>query len=290
MELNKKEILGTRLLMGGTIVNLALEIYWIFLNSEVVTWSFRIVSAIFGTWFATILVPATYQGYYMPFSIKQLIWVPDCIVVFVFLLVISYRIIFSKVNQIIFHLLTVLGIWNLIQIVYRIFNLKAAYNGSLKGILSMLSGDLVIIAMTVGIILLVLENSKKDHSSNEVSDLESTNNTMSFWNGLFSFKGRINRARYWMYLIPLNLIWIFGVIVDVSTVGKLGGWYLITTIITLWPSLAISIKRCHDRNKSGWFVLVAIVPLLNLWYVVEIGFLAGTIGDNRFGPDPLRIK
>jgi uncharacterized membrane protein YhaH (DUF805 family) len=55
--------------------------------------------------------------------------------------------------------------------------------------------------------------------------------------------------------------------------------------LSLVPQLAIGIKRCHDRNRSGWFVLIAFIPLVQLWYFVEMGFLSGTRGDNRFGPD-----
>jgi uncharacterized membrane protein YhaH (DUF805 family) len=47
------------------------------------------------------------------------------------------------------------------------------------------------------------------------------------------------------------------------------------------------IKRSHDRDRSGWFILLFLVPLLNLWPLIELLFLRGTIGSNRFGPDPV---
>lgn len=58
-------------------------------------------------------------------------------------------------------------------------------------------------------------------------------------------------------------------------------------IAAFWPNLAVGIKRCHDRGRSGWFLLIGLVPLLNLWLAVELMFLRGTVGSNRFGPDPL---
>lgn len=107
---------------------------------------------------------------------------------------------------------------------------------------------------------------------------------------LFSFEGRINRAKYWGYGILLAVvIWIaFGL--DWVTTGQLGVFYIIGMVVTIWPSIAIAVKRCHDRDRSGWFILVSLIPLVNLWYLVEIGFLRGTTGNNRFGPDPLEAS
>jgi uncharacterized membrane protein YhaH (DUF805 family) len=60
------------------------------------------------------------------------------------------------------------------------------------------------------------------------------------------------------------------------------------TLLVIWPSLAVSIKRWHDRGKSGWWVLIALVPLIGgLWALIETGFLPGTSGTNQYGPDPL---
>jgi uncharacterized membrane protein YhaH (DUF805 family) len=58
-------------------------------------------------------------------------------------------------------------------------------------------------------------------------------------------------------------------------------------LIILWPGIAILIKRSHDRDRSGWFILLFLVPFLNLWPLIELLFLRGTIGSNRFGPDPV---
>jgi uncharacterized membrane protein YhaH (DUF805 family) len=48
------------------------------------------------------------------------------------------------------------------------------------------------------------------------------------------------------------------------------------------------VKRYHDRNKSGWWILIVFVPVIGgLWYFIECGFLRGTPGPNTYGPDPL---
>ena len=63
--------------------------------------------------------------------------------------------------------------------------------------------------------------------------------------------------------------------------------------IFLWPSLAMATKRLHDRNRSGWLLLTLLIPYLNIifiiWLTIEIWFLKGTEGDNRFGPDSCRL-
>lgn len=63
---------------------------------------------------------------------------------------------------------------------------------------------------------------------------------------------------------------------------------LIVNLLLVWPALAISVKRWHDRGKSGWWVLLNLVPVVGwLWALIENGFLRGTDGPNRYGPDPL---
>jgi uncharacterized membrane protein YhaH (DUF805 family) len=110
---------------------------------------------------------------------------------------------------------------------------------------------------------------------------------MSTQETLFSFEGRIKRSTYWGYVLLLVPIWVGGVLIDLAATGQPGVFYAIGVIICFWPGLALSIKRCHDRNRSGWFCLISLIPIISIWYLIEIGFLRGTEGDNRFGSDPL---
>ena len=53
-------------------------------------------------------------------------------------------------------------------------------------------------------------------------------------------------------------------------------------------AIIVQVKRWHDLNKSGWWVLINLVPCIGgLWSLVECGFITGTRGPNQFGPDPL---
>jgi uncharacterized membrane protein YhaH (DUF805 family) len=81
-------------------------------------------------------------------------------------------------------------------------------------------------------------------------------------------------------LVVMALLQIAGVRADLSE-G-------IANLLLAWPTIAISVKRWHDRDHSGWWVLVALVPIVGwLWMLVANGFLQGTPGANRFGADPL---
>ncbi|RKU27514.1 DUF805 domain-containing protein [Candidatus Poribacteria bacterium] len=109
---------------------------------------------------------------------------------------------------------------------------------------------------------------------------------MSFFAILFSFKGRVNRAKFWM--VNLLLIVVVGIMVLIY--GEEGSVILFPFgILCFWAGLAITAKRWHDRNKSAWWILIELIPILGpIWAFVELGFCKGTDGPNRFGPDPLK--
>lgn len=106
---------------------------------------------------------------------------------------------------------------------------------------------------------------------------------------LFSFSGRMNRQPYWLIGIAIGfasgIIGAVGATVLPSSLATLG--YTGLVIASLWISLALGVKRAHDRGRSGLFLLLFLVPLLNLWPLVELLFIPGTPGENKFGPDPL---
>jgi uncharacterized membrane protein YhaH (DUF805 family) len=125
------------------------------------------------------------------------------------------------------------------------------------------------------------------------------------WQWLFtSFEGRINRAKFWLGSIVL---WVLSLITNVVVSTVFGVQYaegdlfpdmapvawLIWIIIMLaltYATLAVWAKRWHDRDKSGWWSLIVLVPFIGaVWILVELGCLPGTVGPNRYGPDPLAL-
>ena len=120
-----------------------------------------------------------------------------------------------------------------------------------------------------------------------------TKETESFSKLFFSFDGRVSRSTYWLkYMLPYFLIYVVLVMLDIGTgsfdfkvgYGIASGLF---TLVGIIPGLAMSIKRCHDRNRTGWFLLVSLIPLIGIWVLIELWFLKGIDGANQYGPDPL---
>lgn len=119
---------------------------------------------------------------------------------------------------------------------------------------------------------------------------------------MFSFKGRVSRSKFWwmfflstvlsIVFLLFNLLALPSLIligVFSTTLASVLSLVLYVLIIPMWwVSVVTVVKRFHDRNKSGWWYLVAFVPVIGFfWIVVECGFLKGTTGANLFGEDPL---
>ena len=110
---------------------------------------------------------------------------------------------------------------------------------------------------------------------------------------LTSFDGRINRAKFWAGIGMLIAIGIVAEIIDMA-LGLHAGPYgvgpvsFIAGLAFIYFVLAIYAKRWHDRDKSGWWSLITLVPVIgSIWILIELGMLEGTRGGNRFGADPL---
>ena len=105
------------------------------------------------------------------------------------------------------------------------------------------------------------------------------------------FSGRARRMEYWMFSLISLLIMVGFVLVD-ATMGfeigdeELGLLSTIYVLAVLIPSLAVSVRRLHDTDRSGWWVLIGIVPLIGDIVLLIFFVLDSTPGDNRFGPNP----
>ena len=118
----------------------------------------------------------------------------------------------------------------------------------------------------------------------------------------FDFSGRSRRLEYWLWAIFVFVGFIVAMILDVKLLGagtmtssselgegtasasfNISGGGPITLVfllLVLIPGLALAVRRMHDQNRSGWWILVPLVGM------IMIMFIGGTPGPNRFGPDP----
>lgn len=104
------------------------------------------------------------------------------------------------------------------------------------------------------------------------------------------FSGRAPRAEYWWFYLMVIIGYFVALILDsfVGTGGMMGSYGMLTMIVMLGlllPSIAAGVRRLHDTDRSGWWLLIAIIPLIGLVLIYFL-VLEGTKGDNRFGADP----
>jgi len=122
----------------------------------------------------------------------------------------------------------------------------------------------------------------------------------------FDFSGRSRRKEFWLWILFVIIVYIVAGILDVqlglggaatsssefgdggvSASANFSGGILtlVWMLITLIPNLSVSVRRLHDVDKSGWFILLGLIPLVGL-YLIYLYVQPGTPGPNRFGPDP----
>ena len=100
------------------------------------------------------------------------------------------------------------------------------------------------------------------------------------------FTGRSARSEYWWFAL-FNVLSLTVVSVLGALLHDHGVLYTLGSLALLVPSLAVAVRRMHDLDRSGWWLLVGFVPLIGtilllVWFVTR-----GTLGPNRFGADPL---
>lgn len=100
-----------------------------------------------------------------------------------------------------------------------------------------------------------------------------------------SWEGRISRKTYWIFSLPISLPLLISEYL-INPINE--NISLIILLIVIFPAMMINIKRAHDRDKTGWFTILLILPIISLWPLIELGFLKGSDGLNKFG-EPDRI-
>jgi uncharacterized membrane protein YhaH (DUF805 family) len=106
---------------------------------------------------------------------------------------------------------------------------------------------------------------------------------------LFSFQGRIPRLAYWAASTIVVIAYCGGQLAATRFVKDTQSLQIISGLMSLpllWTSLAIQIKRWHDRDKSGWWFFICLIPIIGgIWSFIELGCLRGTYGPNSYGTE-----
>ena len=108
------------------------------------------------------------------------------------------------------------------------------------------------------------------------------------------FTGRARRSEYWFFVL-FNMIisfvlgfvdGMFGTKDPVTSLGLLGGLYSLAVLI---PGLAVAVRRLLDVGKSGWMILVALIPLVGWIWLIVLFATDSVQGDNEYGSNPKAI-
>lgn len=105
------------------------------------------------------------------------------------------------------------------------------------------------------------------------------------------FSGRARRREYWFFvlfnfiisLVFVALDFLFGTIDLQAGVGLLSGLYALAVLI---PGLAVSVRRLHDTGRSGWWLLIALVPIIGAIVLLVFFVTDSEAGTNQYGPNP----
>ena len=101
------------------------------------------------------------------------------------------------------------------------------------------------------------------------------------------FNGRAPRSEYWWWVLAYAIVYIAAAIIG-GILGKIGMFLpLLVALAVIVPTLAVGVRRLHDVDKSGWWLLIGLVPFVGGLILLYFFVQRGTAGTNQFGPDPL---
>jgi len=105
------------------------------------------------------------------------------------------------------------------------------------------------------------------------------------------FSGRARRKEYWMFVL-FNIIFAFVAMILDNAFGTTitgegyGAIYFLYTLAIIVPALAVTVRRLHDVGKSGWFLLIVLIPIVGAIWLLVLACTAGDAGKNAYGPNP----
>ena len=105
------------------------------------------------------------------------------------------------------------------------------------------------------------------------------------------FTGRSRRKEYWMFVLLNIAVWVVASIID-GILGMSSMFYVygpvtvLAFLALLIPGIAVSIRRLHDTGRSGWWLLLAFVPIVGGLILLVFMVIEGQRGPNEYGADP----
>lgn len=110
------------------------------------------------------------------------------------------------------------------------------------------------------------------------------------WKNYANFQGRARRKAYWMFvLFNIIALVVLGVIEGAIGLGGQNGYGILTGVYSLamiLPLIAVAVRRLHDTGRSGWWILIGLVPLIGPIVLIVFYVTDSQPGSNQYGPNP----
>ena len=110
------------------------------------------------------------------------------------------------------------------------------------------------------------------------------------WKNYANFQGRARRKAYWMFvLFNIIALVVLGVIEGAIGLGGQNGYGILTGVYSLamiLPLIAVAVRRLHDTGRSGWWILIGLVPLIGPIVLIVFYVTDSQPGTNQYGPNP----
>jgi uncharacterized membrane protein YhaH (DUF805 family) len=108
------------------------------------------------------------------------------------------------------------------------------------------------------------------------------------------FSGRARRKEYWMFAL-FNMIFIIVAMILDNVLGLTAGelpygvFYFLYVLAVLIPGLAVAVRRLHDVGKSGWMILIALIPIIGAIWLLVLMVTDSNPGENQYGQNPKEL-
>jgi uncharacterized membrane protein YhaH (DUF805 family) len=108
------------------------------------------------------------------------------------------------------------------------------------------------------------------------------------------FSGKARRKEYWIFVL-FNMIFAFVAMILDNVLGLTAGelpygvFYFLYVLAVLIPGLAVAVRRLHDVGKSGWMILIALIPIIGAIWLLVLMVTDSNPGENQYGPNPKEV-
>jgi uncharacterized membrane protein YhaH (DUF805 family) len=111
----------------------------------------------------------------------------------------------------------------------------------------------------------------------------------SVLNQYVGFSGRARRSEYWYWVLFYIIIGVIASLLDRAVFGSTNSWFSYIVGLALFlPGLAVAVRRLHDTSRSGWWVLLGLIPVIGA-IILIVFYVQDSHGDNQYGPSPKAV-